>query len=86
MKFSDIPELGPFFKEKPAPLIFSGVQCDSRRVRPGDLFVALTGSRDDGARYAAAALANAVAAASGVRPRSLPLKAPQTWLNFGHDI
>jgi len=68
MKFSDIPELEPFLKEKPAPLIFSGVQCDSRRVRPGDLFVALTGSRDDGARYAAAALAKGAVAVLAQTP------------------
>ncbi len=33
------------------------VTIDSREVRPGDLFVGLTGSRVDGGRYAAAALA-----------------------------
>ncbi|HMU74660.1 MAG TPA: Mur ligase domain-containing protein, partial [Elusimicrobiota bacterium] len=30
-----------------------GLACDSRRVRPGDLFVALRGHRVDGHRHAA---------------------------------
>ncbi|HLK43301.1 MAG TPA: Mur ligase domain-containing protein, partial [Thermoleophilia bacterium] len=33
----------------------TGVETDSRRVRPGGLFVALPGARTDGARFAAAA-------------------------------
>jgi UDP-N-acetylmuramoyl-L-alanyl-D-glutamate--2,6-diaminopimelate ligase len=41
----------------PAALRVTGVQIDSRKVRSGDLFVALAGTRDDGARYASAALA-----------------------------
>ena len=68
MKLTDIPEMIPFLKEKPAVLVFSGVQCDSRRIRPGDLFVALSGSRDDGARYAAAALAKGAVAVLAQAP------------------
>jgi UDP-N-acetylmuramoyl-L-alanyl-D-glutamate--2,6-diaminopimelate ligase len=56
MKFSDIPELAPLLLGKPAGIVFCGVQCDSRRIRPGDVFVAIAGNRDDGAKYAAAAL------------------------------
>lgn len=40
----------------------SGVQIDSRRVRPGDLFLALAGAKDDGARYAGEALGRGAAA------------------------
>ena len=68
MKFTEIPEIIPFLKEKPPTLVFSGVQSDSRRVRPGDLFVALVGSRDDGARYAAAALAKGAVAVLAEKP------------------
>ena len=40
-----------------------GVQTDSRKVRPGELFFALRGDNFDGNRYAAAAIeAGAVAA------------------------
>ena len=39
MKCSEIPELLPLLTDKPPAMAFTGVQCDSRRVRPGDLFV-----------------------------------------------
>jgi UDP-N-acetylmuramoyl-tripeptide--D-alanyl-D-alanine ligase len=42
--------------------VVSGVSIDSRRVRPGDLFVALKGTRVDGAQFAAAAIAAGAAA------------------------
>ena len=29
----------------------TGLAYDSRKVRPGDLFIALPGARDDGARF-----------------------------------
>ncbi len=56
------------------PLI-TGLADDSRRVRRGNLFIALSGSRDDGARYVADALARGAAAVVG---RDLPasLSAP----------
>lgn len=41
----------------------TGVASDSRRVRPGDLFVALTGERVDGHSFVPAVLAGAAAAA-----------------------
>lgn len=39
-----------------------GVAVDSRKVVPGDVFVAIAGFRDDGARYAAEAVARGAAA------------------------
>jgi UDP-N-acetylmuramoyl-tripeptide--D-alanyl-D-alanine ligase len=57
--------------------LFSGVAVDSRRVRPGDLFVAIAGARVDGhdfAREAAAAGARAVLADR--IPPSLPASYP----------
>jgi UDP-N-acetylmuramoyl-L-alanyl-D-glutamate--2,6-diaminopimelate ligase len=39
-----------------------GCTCDSRRVRPGDLFAAIAGSRDDGRRHIAEALVRGAAA------------------------
>ena len=45
-----------------------GVQLDSRRVVPGDLFVALPGTRDDGARYATDAVARGAVAIVAPRP------------------
>lgn len=43
----------------------SSLACDSRRVRPGALFAALAGSRDDGSRYVREALARGAVALLG---------------------
>lgn len=53
----DLPESGQ------AARAYAGVCTDSRRIRPGELFVALKGKRFDGAEFAAAA---ARAGAAGV--------------------
>ena len=68
MKLTDIPEITAYLSDKAPPVNFTGVQCDSRRVRPGDLFVAISGSRDDGGKYAAAALAKGAAAVVSESP------------------
>ena len=34
-----------------ASLELAGISADSRRIKPGDLFVAVTGSKDDGLRF-----------------------------------
>ena len=68
MKFSEIPELAALLGDKVPGVVFSGVQCDSRRIRPGDLFVALSGSRDDGGNYAGAALAKGAVAVLSENP------------------
>lgn len=44
---------------------YSDVTCDSRRVTPGALFVAIPGTRDDGARYVSEARAKGAAAVMG---------------------
>ncbi len=50
----------------PAGLDVRGVTCDSRAVRPGDLFVAVRGERQDGLRYLGEAIrAGAAAVAVG---------------------
>ncbi|MEI7901059.1 MAG: UDP-N-acetylmuramoyl-L-alanyl-D-glutamate--2,6-diaminopimelate ligase, partial [bacterium] len=68
MKFSDIPEWTELMVDKVPGVTFSGVQCDSRRVKPGDLFVAITGSRDEGGKYAGAALARGAVAVVSETP------------------
>ena len=54
--FADVPESA-------AGIEISGLQDDSRRVVPGDLFLARAGHADDGARYVDAAFAAGAAAA-----------------------
>jgi UDP-N-acetylmuramoyl-L-alanyl-D-glutamate--2,6-diaminopimelate ligase len=53
----------------------AGVSADSRAVRPGEAFVALAGSRTDGARFIADALAAGAVAVVGERAPVTPLPA-----------
>ena len=46
----------------------SGIAVDSRAVRPGDVFFALTGHRTDGARFIDAAIASGAVAVAGDHP------------------
>jgi UDP-N-acetylmuramoyl-L-alanyl-D-glutamate--2,6-diaminopimelate ligase len=57
-----------------AALELGGVSADSRTVKPGDLFVAVAGAKDDGSRYVGAALAAGAAAimAERVPPTPIP--------------
>jgi UDP-N-acetylmuramoyl-L-alanyl-D-glutamate--2,6-diaminopimelate ligase len=56
-----------------ATLELNGISADSRTVKPGDLFVAMTGSRDDGLRFVADALAAGAAAIMAERVPQTPL-------------
>jgi UDP-N-acetylmuramoyl-tripeptide--D-alanyl-D-alanine ligase len=53
----------------------SGVETDSRRIKPGELFVALSGERYDGADYVADAAAKGASAA--LVGREVPEEIPQ---------
>ena len=56
-----------------AALDITGVTADSRAVKPGNMFVALAGSKTDGLRFIGQAMtAGAVAIAAERRPESLP--------------
>ena len=64
-----------------AQTVVSGIAYDSRRVRAGDVFVAIPGYVHDGARFAGAAVAaGAVAVVAEVKPDDvdLPLE-PAVW-------
>ena len=51
----------------------AGLSADSRRIKPGFLFVAIAGAKADGAHFSrAAAAAGAVAVAAEQRPEGLP--------------
>jgi UDP-N-acetylmuramoyl-L-alanyl-D-glutamate--2,6-diaminopimelate ligase len=55
-----------------------GVQLDSRRVEPGDLFVAIAGEKVDGRRFAAAARERGAVAVLAGGPAETPVALP--WL------
>jgi UDP-N-acetylmuramoyl-L-alanyl-D-glutamate--2,6-diaminopimelate ligase len=67
--------LGP---DAPAGIAATGLTADSREVKTGDVFVAVAGSRADGARFVAdAARRGAVAVAGEIeRPADLPATIP----------
>jgi len=85
MRFSELiagiaagPSISPLARQDP---IIVGVTHDSRRVLPGDLYVALPGQRFDGWDFAAAAVAAGAVAVAGAPPREPALAAalPVPW-------
>jgi UDP-N-acetylmuramoyl-tripeptide--D-alanyl-D-alanine ligase len=56
----------------PAVRVTGDVELDSRRIRPGGLFVALAGERVDGHEHAAGAVAAGAVAVLGARPVGVP--------------
>src|ERR1700692_2843001 len=56
-----------------ATLELNGISADSRTVKPGDLFVAMAGAKDDGLRFVAQALAAGAAAIMAERGPPTPL-------------
>ncbi|MGI6494980.1 MAG: UDP-N-acetylmuramoyl-L-alanyl-D-glutamate--2,6-diaminopimelate ligase [Kiritimatiellia bacterium] len=65
----------------PDSLDIASVQCDSRKVRPGDLFVAVRGERDDGLHYLPQALERGAAAIVSELPgASAPAVAAGRWI------
>ncbi|MEE9218101.1 MAG: UDP-N-acetylmuramoyl-L-alanyl-D-glutamate--2,6-diaminopimelate ligase [Acidobacteriota bacterium] len=62
----------------------TAVECDSRRVRPGALFAALRGWREDGHRYLPQAIAAGATAVLSAEPRKD--RAPEaTWVRAGDE-
>src|SRR3954462_1627843 len=74
MKLSHLLPVDALSDVRFASLEVDGVTADSRTVKPGDLFVAVAGSKDDGLRFVAPALANGAVAvmAERVPPSPLP--------------
>ena len=48
MKLADLPLEGARFDPRFAGLSLAGISADSRKVKPGDLFVAVPGTKSDG--------------------------------------
>lgn len=68
-------ELIPEVDARDAGIDIAGVSADSRKIKPGFLFVAIAGAKADGAHFAKLAVtAGAVAVAAEQRPEGLPEK------------
>jgi UDP-N-acetylmuramoyl-L-alanyl-D-glutamate--2,6-diaminopimelate ligase len=77
MQLRDAVPQGSAFDPRFGAVELSGVTVDSRQAKAGDLFVALAGSRTDGARFVAGALAaGAAAVMAEQRPAGLPEATP----------
>ena len=64
----------------PGSLEIACVRCDSRKIRPGDLFVAGRGERDDGLRFIPDALARGAAAIVSESPAPAGPEAAGRWI------
>src|SRR4051812_22056345 len=67
-----------------ANLDVAGIAADSRMVKPGGLFVAVAGSKEDGLRYVASALAAGAAAVMAERVPQTPLPADVAFVRVGN--
>ena len=73
MKLADLPLENARFEPRFAALELAGIAADSRKVKPGFLFVAIAGAKADGAHFAKQAVAaGSVAVAAEQRPDGLP--------------
>jgi len=73
MKLSDLHLDGASLDPRIAVVEIAGVAADSRKVKPGFLFVAIAGAKADGAHFAKqAAASGAVAIAAEQKPEGLP--------------
>ena len=78
MRLAELVHGFPLTPVVPGDPEISGVQHDSRRVRPGDLFVAIRGARADGLHFVPQALENGAVAIVAARP---PVDdSPAAWL------
>jgi UDP-N-acetylmuramoyl-L-alanyl-D-glutamate--2,6-diaminopimelate ligase len=72
MKLADLPLEGARFDPRFAARALGGITADSRKVKPGDLFVAVPGTKSDGLTFVLPALAAGAAAIVAERPVQVP--------------
>jgi UDP-N-acetylmuramoyl-L-alanyl-D-glutamate--2,6-diaminopimelate ligase len=72
MKLSDLPLTEARFDPRFAGLELMGIASDSRKVKPGDLFVAVPGTKADGLAFVPQALANGASAVLAGRAAEVP--------------
>ena len=77
MKLADILTVDAVSDARFAALELAGISTDSRTVKPGDLFVAVAGAKDDGLRFVGDALASGAAAIMAERIPPVPLPTPR---------
>jgi UDP-N-acetylmuramoyl-L-alanyl-D-glutamate--2,6-diaminopimelate ligase len=73
MKLADLLRDGATVEARHAAIEVTGVSADSRKIRPGDLFVAVSGAKANGLRFALDAAAAGAVAVAAERPPDPPL-------------
>jgi UDP-N-acetylmuramoyl-L-alanyl-D-glutamate--2,6-diaminopimelate ligase len=83
MKLQDLLTLDALSDARFAALDVGGIAADSRRVKPGDLFVAVAGTKDDGMRFVPPALAAGAVAIMAERVPATPLPTDVAFIRVG---
>ena len=83
MKLSKLLTVDAVSDARFARLDVSGISADSRTVKPGDLFVAMAGSKDDGLRFITPALAGGAVAIMAERVPSTPIPTDVAFVRVG---
>jgi UDP-N-acetylmuramoyl-L-alanyl-D-glutamate--2,6-diaminopimelate ligase len=73
MKLKNLLTDGAVSDARFAALELGGISADSRTIKPGDLFVAMAGTKDDGLRFVRQAIASGAAAVMAERVPPMPL-------------
>ena len=76
MKLAELPLEKARFEPRFAGLELAGITADSRKVKPGELFVAVPGSKADGLAFVPQALTAGAAAVMAERAAALPAGIP----------
>ena len=83
MKLADLLTTDAVSDARFAALELAGISTDSRTVKPGDLFVAVAGAKDDGLRFVGHALASGAAAIMAERVPPMPLPDGVAFIKVG---
>jgi UDP-N-acetylmuramoyl-L-alanyl-D-glutamate--2,6-diaminopimelate ligase len=83
MKLKDLLTVDAICDARFDTLDVGGITADSRTVKPGHLFVAIAGSKDDGLRFVAGAVAGGAAAIMSERVPPVPLPPGVAFVRVG---
>jgi len=83
MKLANLLTVDALSDARFASLEVDGITADSRTVKPGDLFVAMAGSKDDGMRFVAPAIAGGAVAVMAERVPATPLPISVAFVKVG---
>jgi len=84
MKLADLLTVDAVSDARFAALDVTGVSADSRALKPGDVFVAIAGAKDDGLRFVAPAVAAGAAAVMAERVPPAPLPEAVAFVRVGN--